>query len=62
MLYEKTKHIKIDCHYAREKLDVGDMQTKYVPSYAPLTYFFTKQLPVKQYYKLLHNIGATSTT
>lgn len=42
---ERTKHLEIDCHFIREKLQSGMMKLLPVSSKAQLVDFFTKALP-----------------
>ena len=45
--HERTKHIEIDRHFIKEKLDSGLITTSYVPSGLQLADLFTKGLPTK---------------
>lgn len=42
--HERTKHIKIDCHFVREKLNAKLFQLLHIPSFSQLTDIFTKPL------------------
>ena len=41
---ERTKHIEIDCHFVREKMQLGLISTGYVNKGEQLGYIFIKAL------------------
>ena len=46
--HDRTKHIEIDRHFIKEKLDSGLIATEYIPSKLQLADMFTKGLPMEQ--------------
>lgn len=44
MFYARSKHIKLDYHFVREKIAMGNLVTRYIPSLNQLVDIFTKLL------------------
>ena len=55
--HDRTKHVEIDRHFIKEKLDDGLIATEYIPSRLQLADMFTKGLPTKQLEDLTYKLG-----
>ena len=44
----KTKHVKVDCHFVRQKLQEGVIGLKHIRAREQLANLFTKALPGKR--------------
>ncbi|OIT28865.1 retrovirus-related pol polyprotein from transposon tnt 1-94, partial [Nicotiana attenuata] len=60
ILHARTKHVKLDYHFIREKVTSGAMVTKYVPSLNQVADIFTKALTKQQYQFLRSKLGVVS--
>jgi len=49
VFHSRTKHIEIDVHFVREKVENGVVEIWYVPSLHQLTDIFTKELPSSRF-------------
>lgn len=59
VLHEKTKHVEIDQHFVRDKVQSGEIVPAYVSTSEQLADILTKILPVAQHDYLLSKLGVT---
>ncbi|GJX58336.1 NSP-interacting kinase 1-like protein [Tanacetum coccineum] len=55
--HDRTKHLAIDCHFTRDKVQDGFLQTAFSPTHLQLADIMTKTLGQEQYSFLANKLG-----
>ena len=55
--HERTKHVEVDCHFIREKIQSEDVVLSYINTNEQMAYFLTMSVGRKQLNNVLFKLG-----
>lgn len=57
--HSRTKHFEIDHHYVRERVALGALEVKHIPSHHQIADIFTNSLPQQSFCQLRFKLGVS---
>ena len=57
VLHDRTKHVEVDKHFIKEKLDSGVICMSYIPTTSQVANVLTKGLPKAQFENLVSKLA-----
>lgn len=57
VLYDRTKHVQIDRHFIKEKIDYGELALSYIQTQDQVTNIFTKAPSCNDFEKNITKLG-----